>query len=196
MGVDPFLQDTPFTNRVRLLTGFVGRVRTGYYGQGKQIQAGSVSSAITAIGQAIALATNTNPTKKLGSDKLLSRLQQMLDDFRKAVPPTTKQLLVEAYVLEFLVQLGLSPEARKLDRAIGDLTMIMFYYLLRIGKYTTKGTCNNSKQMEDFKMGYITFFAKDKQGNLRCLPQDATADVIATADGATMKLDNQENGWK
>jgi hypothetical protein len=140
MGVDPFLQDTPFTNRVRLLTGFAGQVCTGYYGQGKQIQAGSVSSAITAVGQAIALATNTNPTKILGSDKLLPRLQQMLDGFRKADPPTTKQLPVEADVPEFLVQLGLSPEARELDRAIGDLTMIAFYYLLRIGEYTTKGT--------------------------------------------------------
>jgi len=37
MEVDPFLEDTPFTNRVLLLTGFAGRVRTGYYGQGKQI---------------------------------------------------------------------------------------------------------------------------------------------------------------
>ena len=196
MGVDPFLQDTPFTIRVRLLTGFAGRVRTGYYGQGKQIQAGSVSSAVTAVGQAIALATNTNPTKIVGSDKLLPRLQQMLDGFRKADPPTTKQLPVEADVPEFLVQLGLSPEARELDRALGDLTMIVFYYLQCIGEYTTKGTRNNSKQTEEFKMGDITFFAKDKQGNLRCLPRNATSDLIAAADGATMKLDNQKNGWK
>ncbi len=46
-------------------------------------------------------------------------------------------------------------------------------------------------------MGDITFFTKDKQGNLHCLPWDATADLITAADGATMKLDNQkENGWK
>ncbi len=45
-------------------------------------------------------------------------------------------------------------------------------------------------------MGDITFFAKDKQGNLRCLPLDATVDLIAAADGATMKLDNQKNEWK
>jgi hypothetical protein len=133
----------------------------------------------------------------VGSDKLMPRLQQMLDGFRKADPPTTKQLPVEADVPEFLVQLGLSPEARELDRAIGDLTMIaFFYYLLRIGEYTTKGTCNNSKQTEEFKMGDITFFAKDKQGNLRCLPRDATVDLIAEADGTTNKLDNQKNGWK
>jgi hypothetical protein len=52
----------------------------------------------------------------------------------------------------------------------GDLTMIAFYYLLRIGKYTTKGVRNNSKQTQEFKLGDITFFAKDKQGNLCCLP--------------------------
>ena len=46
-------------------------------------------------------------------------------------------------------------------------------------------------------MGDITLFAKDKQGNLRCLPQDhATTDLNAMADGATMKLINQKNGWK
>jgi hypothetical protein len=86
---------------------------------------------------------------------------------------------VEADVPEFLVHVGLSPEARKLDWAIGNLTMIAFYYLLRIGEYTTKGTHNNSKQTEEFKMGDITFFTKDKQGNLPGLPRDATADLIA-----------------
>ncbi len=73
MGMDPFLQDTPFSDRVCMLKGFDGRVRTGYYGHGKQVQAGSVSSTITAVGQTIALAKNTNPTKVLGSDKLCHR---------------------------------------------------------------------------------------------------------------------------
>ncbi len=196
MGVDPFLQDTPFSVRVCLLKGFAGRVQTGCYGQGKQVQVGSVSSATTAVGQAIALATNTNPTKIVGSDKLLPRLQQILDGFRTADPPTTKQFPVEADVPEYLVKLGQEPEARELDHAIGDLTMIVFYYLLRIGKYTTKGTRNNSKQTEEFKLGDIMFFRNNAQGNLRCLPRDAHANLIELADGATMKLDNQKNGWK
>ncbi len=196
VGVDPYLQDTPFTIRVHLLTGFAARARTGYYGRGKQIQAGSVSSAIKAVGQAIALATNTNPTKVVGSDSLIPRLQQVLDKFCKEDPPTTKQLPVEADVPEYLVKLGQDPEARELDRVIGDLTMLAFYYLLRIGEYTTKGTHNNTKQTQEFKMGDITFFWKDKLGNLCCFPRDALADQIETANGATMKLDNQKNGWK
>jgi hypothetical protein len=67
---------------------------------------------------------------------------------------------------------------------------------LRIGEYTTKVIRNNSKQTEEFKLGDITFFKKDKQGNLRCLPRDAPSHLIMSADGATMKLDNQKNGWK
>ncbi len=142
------------------------------------------------------MATNTNPTKIVGSDKLLPHLQQMLDGFCKADPPTTKQLPVDADIPEYLVKLGRDPEARELDRAIGDLTMIAFYYLLRIGEYTTKGTRNNSKQTEEFKLGDIMFFRNDAQGNLRCLPRDAHVDLIASADGATMKLGNQKNGLK
>ena len=126
--MDPFLQNISFSDRVSVLKGFAGRVRTGYYGRGKQVQTGSVSSAITSVGQVITLATNTNPTKIVGSEKLLPRLQQMLDGFRKADPPTVKQLPVKADVPEFLVKRGLAPDARKLDHAIGDLTMIAIYY--------------------------------------------------------------------
>jgi hypothetical protein len=39
----------------------------------------------------------------------------MLDGFRKANPPTTKQLPVEADVPELLVKLGLESDARELD---------------------------------------------------------------------------------
>jgi hypothetical protein len=39
----------------------------------------------------------------------------MLDGFRKADPPTTKQLPVEADMPEFLVKLRLESKARELD---------------------------------------------------------------------------------
>ena len=67
------------------------------------------------------MATNSNPTKIVGSEKLLPRLQQMIDGFRKADPPTVKQLPVEADVPELLVKRGLAPNASELDHAIGDL---------------------------------------------------------------------------
>ena len=45
-------------------------------------------------------------------------------------------------------------------------------------------------------MRMYLFFKKNSRGSLRCLPRDASAALIMMADGATLKLDNQKNGWK
>ncbi len=86
--------------------------------------------------------------------------------------------------------------ATELDRAIGDLTLIAIYYLLWIGKYTVKGARNETKQTVQFKFEYISFFKKNAHGQHRCIPGHALAHLIATADRAMLKLDNQRNGWK
>ena len=137
-----------------------------------------------------------NPTKIMGSDKLLPRLQQTYDGWRKEDPPTTKMLPVESDVPEWLVGEGLRTGATVLDMAVGDLAMIAFYYLLRVGEYTIKGARNDTKQTVQFKLEDVTFFKKNTAGKLRCLPRDAPDHILMTADGATLKLDNQKNGWK
>jgi hypothetical protein len=144
----------------------------------------------------IALECERNPTKIIGSDKLIPRLQQMLDGWRKIDPPTLKTLPVEADVPEYLATLGAQPSASRLDQAIGDLTLIAFYYLLRIGEYTCKAKRNGSKQTVQFKMEDVTFFKRNKLGELRCVSRTAPDEIILSADGATLKLDNQKNGWK
>ena len=78
LGVDPELQNTPYITRVRCISGFVALTRRGYYGRGKQVQAGTVSGAVTSIGQAIALVHEINPTKRPGSKKFVPRVEQML----------------------------------------------------------------------------------------------------------------------
>ncbi len=88
------------------------------------------------------------------------------------------------------------PGIAEVQRATTDLMMIAFYYLLWVGEYTVKGSQNISKQRVQFKYEDVSFFKKNTRGQLRCLPRDAAADLISTADGATLKLDNQKNGWK
>ena len=138
----------------------------------------------------------TQPHQVRGSHKLLPRLAQIFDGWRKEDPPTTKQLPVEADVPELLAERGRKNNATQLDKAIGELTIIALYYLLRIGEYTVKGNRNETKQTVQFKYEDVTFFKKNAAGQLRCLPRTAAAHLITTADGATMKLDNQKNGWK
>jgi len=114
----------------------------------------------------------------------------------KRRPTNDKQLPVKADVPELLAERGRNGAANSLDQAIGDLRLIVFFYLLRIGDYTLKGARNKTKQTVQFKYKDITFFKKNEYGKLRCLPRNAAPSLIATADGATMKLDNQKNEWK
>jgi hypothetical protein len=104
---------------------------------------------------------------------------------------------VEADVPKCLAERGQWHSATELDRGVGDLTLVAFYYLLRIGEYTIKKSNKNEmKQTVQFKREDITFFKKNRRGQLQCLPCDAVDDLIATANGATLKLDNKKNGWK
>ncbi len=151
LGLDPYLQGVGYTTRVHVLTGFAARIRRGAYGRGKRVQAGTVVGALTAVGQEIALACGENPTKVIGSEKLLPQLQQTYDGWRKEDPATTKQLPVEANVPKLLADQGRRALATEQDRAVGDLTLIAFYYLLWIGKYTIKGNQNETKQTVQFK---------------------------------------------
>ena len=120
----------------------------------------------------------------------------MLDGYRKVDPATRKKLPIQSDVPELLVETAYQQGTTQRQRATADLTMIAFYYLLRVGEYTVKGSRNNTKQTVQFKYEDVTFFKKNNHGKLRCLPWDAPAHLISSADGATLKWDNQKNGWK
>ena len=196
LGKDPYLQDTRYDHKITALGGFTTRVRTGYYGYGSQIRAGSVSSVLAAVGTTNAMADGINPIKLHGSDKLAPRLQQMMDGWRKHDPPTNKKFPVEADVPEFIATAGRLPEATALLQAVGDLCLIAFYYLLRVGEYTQKGTRNSTKQTVQFTLEDITFFRRNEMGQLRQLPRASSDHAIITAASATLRIKNQKNGWK
>jgi len=120
----------------------------------------------------------------------------MLDGFGKEDPPTMKKLPVEVDVPEYLVEMASLGGATELDRSAGDWSLIAYYYLLRIGEYTVKGSRNQSKQTKQFKMEDITFFKEYQPGKLLQVARDAPEEDILPADRATLKLDNMKNSWK
>ena len=107
---------------------------------------------------------------------------------------------MEADVPELLVEMGYGKLGSIQSQAVGDLSLIAFYYLLCIGEYTVKRqrdrTKRARKQTVQFKVEDVTFFKTDKHGILRCLPCNAPFSLIMTAESTTLKLDNQKNGWK
>jgi hypothetical protein len=126
VGMEPFQQGTSSVDHVRMLMGFATLIRSGDAGRGCQVTTATVSTALTAIGQMVTLATGHNPIKLAGSDKLIPRLAQVLDGWQKHDSPTSKKLPVEADVPEYLCRLGASPHATALECAVGDVTVIAF----------------------------------------------------------------------
>jgi hypothetical protein len=106
----------------------------------------------------IAMACNDNPTKVGGSEKFLPSLQVMIEAYSKEDPPTRKMLPVEVDVPELLVEMGYGKLDTLHAQAIGDLALIAFYYLLRIGEYTVIGKRNDTKQTVQFKFKDVSFF--------------------------------------
>jgi len=121
------------------------------------VQCSTVTSAITAVGQKIAMATGKNPTKIAGSDKFLLQLQIQLAGYGKADPPTQKKPPVEADVPELLIDMAYTNKDDAFAQATADLALIAFYYLLRIGEYTVKNRAElnttNKKQTVQFTQG-------------------------------------------
>jgi hypothetical protein len=142
------------------------------------------------------LATGVNPTKDGASDRLLPRLAQILQGWKSQDPPVLGKLPIEVDIPEFLSIVGHLPQSNALDQAIGDLALIAFYYLLRVSEYTIKSTRNNTKKTVQFRIKDVTFFKRDNKGHLRQLNRQAQVHDILSADSATLKLDNQKNGWK
>ena len=82
-----------------------------------------------------------------------------------------------------------------LQHAVGDLSLIGFYYLLRSGEYTKPRMIKQNGRMvpatrtRQFRVGDIGFFKDHK-----VLPRRSALDHLLTADSATMKITNQKNG--
>ena len=196
LGVDPYLQRTDFETRCRTMHSFAAAVREGRLSGGGKVRAGTVSQALSAVNTTIALAIDEQPFKVKGSNSFIPLLAQTLNGWDKQDPGVKKKMPVEADVPELLVDVGLEEDATELTKAVGDLTLMAFYFLLRVGEYTVKGSRKQNKQTVQFKMEDVTFFKKRGDGILKQLPATADAETILAADAVTLKLDNQKNGWK
>eukprot|EP00956_Cyclotella_meneghiniana_P022335 scaffold42146_cov69-Cyclotella_meneghiniana.AAC.1 len=104
---------------------------------------------------------------------------------------------VEVDVPEHLVKCAHQQEGDEFSKAVADLILIAFYFLLRVGEYTVKGSRNETKRTVQFRVKDVTLFQKDEGGRLKQVSRRVDPkSLVGAVDAATMKLDNQKNGWK
>ena len=168
-------------------------MRTGTYGRGSKIKVSGIQDALASITKTFQLAGKTSPLYRADGIYTLV-LERMIEGYRREDPGAVPQLAVPITLPNMCYKaamLSTSP----LTQATGQLCLIAFYYLLRVGEYTQprfvlrngkKHRCTRTKQ---FTVGNVGFF----KNNL-VLPRNSTLDTLLTADAATLKISNQKNG--
>ena len=86
----------------------------------------------------------------------------MLTGFANYDPATEKKLACHPDLPAFAVKWAYNQKRKTnyAQQATGDLVLIAFYYLLRVGEYTTKTRRKKKTRTRQFRAKDVTFFIK------------------------------------
>jgi hypothetical protein len=188
--LDPELRSVDAATTVLTLQAFAAFVRRGSVGRGKQVGTQTVQVALRAIGAHFELAAEPNPCYKDGfTPKYWLALEQQIEGYRRVDPVPQAKLAVPVTVPRWCATEGIKSNSPK-AQAVGDLTNIAFYYLLRVGEYTYTHS-KAQRRTKQFRVRDVKFW---KNGQV--LPLDSGPAILLSADAATLSLTNQKNGTK
>ena len=115
-------------------------------------------------------------------------IQQLLEGYRREDPPSQPKLAVPLTVPRHIAQQGARSTSPR-TKAIGDLALIAFYYLLRVGEYTYHRP-SDRRRTQHFRVHDVAFWH-----NTTLLPHDLPVEVLsAKCTSATLSISNQKNG--
>ena len=134
LGVELWIQDDTYQQRVQWLTGFAACICLDRYGGGKQVAIGTVYGALSTVGKMVVLAYEGNPIKAQGDKYLSPRMKQTMEGWRKEDPRTKNKLPVGIDVPDVLAELGMAKDSTEVVKAVGDYVLITLFYLLRVGE--------------------------------------------------------------
>ena len=191
---EPFLKDCTNAEKVIIITAFAARVRKGFYGKGKQVTVQSVTQALAAITKTCELAGEPSPV--LQAEKTYrAPVARLVEGFRREDPPATPQLAIPVAVPIQCYNAAYKTSSNK-QKAVGDLALIAFYYLLRVGEYTkpkfitVEGKQVRATRTVQFAVENVGFFK-----NSKILPRTSSLKRLLSADSCTLKITNQKNGY-
>ena len=195
--IDPLLQSTHPLIRDLVLTAFAARVRTGFYGKGRQIRVQGVTDALSAISKTIELAGLKSPVYR-AHNKYTLPVERCVEGWRRQDPPSVPQLALPVLVVNHLADMAYNPTSDTAcphDQAVADLAQVAFYFLLRVGEYTRpRFTKINGKLVRATRT--VQFHVKDvgffKKGEI--IKRRSPLCDLSAADHVTFKITNQKNG--
>jgi hypothetical protein len=177
----------PFNIRDMLLT-FAVAMREGKYGLGRQVKVQSVAVTLRSVAQKYVLDGHPDPRRASPAQHALklpiARILKRFDD----EDPTPKPKL--AVPVSTITAIALGYHFTPLHAAVADMVIIAFFYLLKIGEYTSPSTpcpkCTIPLRKCDIRLWC--------SGNI--LHPDASLSALLLADSATISIANTKNGTK
>ena len=190
---NPYLSNCSKVEQIIIITSFAARVRAGHYGRGSIVKVQSVKDALAAISKTIELAGEYSPIYK--ADKTYKvPVARLIEGYKREDPPSTPQIAIPVEVADECQNSGFNTKDSKLQ-ALGALSTMAFFFLLRVGEYTKPKYCKKNGETKratrtvQFTVNNIGFF---KDNNI--LPRNSNLKTLLTADSCTLKITNQKNG--
>jgi hypothetical protein len=185
--VSPSLEELQAPARIKLLAAYGAHVRNRRISPRKhKARAQTVALAFRAISTTMQLEGQFNPLAD-AQNKYPKAISQLLEGYKRADPPAKPKLAIPIMVPEY-IQITYTGKSDKHD-AIGDLVIIAFYYLLRVGEYTYHKP-SDKRRTQQFRVKDIVLWKKQQRLNL----SHSQTDLIHHCTAATLNISNQKNG--
>ena len=133
--IDPLL---PYSDPVPFLQNFATQYRRRKGPSGDPVRAGTVSGAIRSVGQTMA-SMGSKDCRKDSTGALDFRLSRMFRAYGRQDPPPNRVKPIPISLIRRIANRSDNGTAK--DRAVADMIIIAFFFLLRPGEYT--GTEND-----------------------------------------------------
>jgi hypothetical protein len=172
---------------------FAARVRSGAFGHGKQVGCQSVATALRHVSQAFVLASYGDPRREVYSPELGLAFTRLYHSYKNEDPAPKPQLAIPVSVFEDIMKHEGTSAAPK-DRALADLVILAFFFLLRVGEYTPSG--NRQTRTTQLRRKDLQFWRQRPNGIMDRLSPLSTLEDLLEADSVTITIDNQKNGQR
>ena len=173
--------------KIEVLVSFAQHVRSGgVSGRKQQVRAQTVQVSLRAITARFELDGEQSPVVN-SQGKYYKKIGQLIKDYRQIDPPAKFQLAVPLSVPAYMHHYAKNGTIKQ--KAVGDMAIIAFYYLLRVGEYTHT-PASTKKLTQAFRLLDVTLWENDTILD-RTLP---IAALLIRCTAATLRISNQKNG--
>ncbi len=171
-----------------MLLTFAVAVREGQYGCRRQIKVQSVTTALRAVAQKYVLDGHSDPRRASPAQHALNLpIARLIRKFGDDNLPPQPKLAIPVSTIK---QIATKYKFNDHHEAVADLVVVAFFYLLRVGEYTTSSSKHEKRTIPLRKCDVRLW----KDGKL--LDHGLGRNALLEANSATISIANTKNGTK